>query len=598
MTRLTTGAAPTRRRARRTAIAALVVLTACGTGMLPASSSAAQESHAAHVSAAAGAENPIVSINDSDAPEQIREKAAKVTPTARQLAWQQEELTGFVHFGPNTFSGREWGSGAEDPDVFNPSSLDTDQWARTFKDAGFKKVILTAKHHDGMLLFPSAYSSHGVASSSWRNGQGDVLKEFTDSARKVGLKVGVYLSPADGSELPHQWWKEKWVPGIVKKHDAGQSLTTIEQSTYDDRDRTPGGQGRYGNGSEKKTVTIPSNGGDGPKFTVEADDYNTYYMNTLYEVLTKYGKFDEVWLDGANPWKDAGLNQSYNFTDWYKMIRMLQPSAGVFGGPDIRWVGNEDGLTTRTNEWSVVPQKGAAEPDGERTPTYGFQGDDIASDDKLTTDSDYLAWHPAECDGRLQGPNWFWNKDAQPISLDALKNMYRNSVGKNCQLLLNVAPDNNGRVAGPEEARMREFGGWIRSTFDTDHAEGATAADDAGTSHTPGNDPGNVLDDTDDTAWQPTGTSGNLVLDLGSDKTFNTVNVKENIQVGQRTTGFAVDVWDGQSWKEAGKATTIGYRRILKLSESVTTSKVRLRITSSRALPPAIATVSLHNDQS
>ena len=125
---------------------------------------------------------------------------------------------------------------------------------------------------------------------------------------------------------------------------------------------------------------------------------------------------------------------------------------------------------------------------------------------------------------------------------------------------------------------------------------GGTAADDVGTSHTAGNDPGNVLDNTDDTAWQPTGTTGNLVLDLGSDKTFNTVNLKENIEVGQRTTGFAVNVWDGQSWKEAGKDTTFGYRRILKLSESVTTSKVRLRITSSRALPPAIATVSLHND--
>ncbi|MEV8020045.1 alpha-L-fucosidase [Streptomyces sp. NPDC086554] len=261
------------------------------------------------------------------------------------------------------------------------------------------------------------------------------------------------------------------VPGIVQKHDAGQSLSTVEQSTYDDRDRTPGGQGRYGNGngSEKKAAAIPGNGGDGPKFTVQADDYNRYYMNTLYEVLTKYGKFDEVWLDGANPWKDAGLNQSYSFTDWFKMVRTLQPSASVFGGPDIRWVGNEDGLTTRANEWSVVPQKGTADPDGERNPTYGFQGDDIASDDKLTTDSDYLAWHPAECDGRLQGPNWCWNKDAQPVSLDALKNMYRNSVGKNCQLL-NAAPDNNGRVGGPEEARMREFGGWIRSTFDTDLA--------------------------------------------------------------------------------------------------------------------------------
>lgn len=143
----------------------------------------------------AAAPSPVVGISSSDTQAQILEKAASVTPSARQLAWQREELTGFVHFGPNTFTGVEWGSGLEDPDVFNPSDLDTDQWAATFKDAGFKKVILTAKHHDGMLLFPSEYSDHGVASSSWQNGRGDVVKAFTDSARKYGLKVGFYLSP-------------------------------------------------------------------------------------------------------------------------------------------------------------------------------------------------------------------------------------------------------------------------------------------------------------------------------------------------------------------------------------------------------------------
>lgn len=159
---------------------------------------------------------------------------------------------------PNSFIGREWGSGAEDEGVVNPSGLDTDQWASTFKQAGFKKVILTAKHHDGMMMFPSAHSPHDVASSSWKNGQGDVLKEFTDSARKYGLKVGIYLSPADGGELPHGWWTKEWVPRVVAKHDRGEPLNTVEQSTYDDRNRVPGGLGRYGTKSAKAPARIPS----------------------------------------------------------------------------------------------------------------------------------------------------------------------------------------------------------------------------------------------------------------------------------------------------------------------------------------------------
>ncbi|WP_050514674.1 alpha-L-fucosidase [Streptomyces rimosus] len=556
MSRRSTDTPPPRRRAWRSATLALVALAVAGGGVVAAGPAAGEER--APRSAAAEGENPIVTINDSDTQAQILEKAAKVTPTARQLAWQREELTGFVHFGPNTFTGKEWGEGTEDPNILQPKELDTDQWARTFKSAGFKKVILTAKHHDGMLLFPSAYSDYGIAKSSWMGGKGDIVKSFTDSARKYGLKVGFYLSPADGHEAQ---------PG-----------------------------GRYGNGSAKKTTTIPSNGGGGPKFTFQADDYNRYYMNTLYELLTKYGKLDELWFDGANPWPDKP--QSYNFNDWFKMVRTLQPSAVMFSGPDIRWVGNEHGFTTRASEWSVVPQSGTADVDGERHSKYGEQADNIAGDDKLTTDADYLAWHPAECDGRLQGRDWFWDPNAHPSPLQTLQNMYRNSVGKNCQLLLNVAPDNRGKVPEAAEKRMREFGEWIRSVNSTDHAAGGTASNDTGTANTPGNDPANVLDGKDSTAWQPTGRTGSLVVDLGSKKTFTTVNLQENIQVGQRVSGFAVDVWDGSQWREAGKATTIGYRRLLQLPEPVTTQKVRLRITSSRALPPAIATLGLLDDRS
>ncbi|MFK4226315.1 alpha-L-fucosidase [Streptomyces sp. NPDC019890] len=504
---------------------------------------------------ASAAPNPVVPISPTDTNAQIIAKAATVTPSDRQLAWQREELTGFVHFGPNTYTGNEWGTGLEDPNLLQPSNLDTDQWISTFKNAGFKKVILVAKHHDGMLMFPSAYSDHGVERSSWLGGKGDIVRSLTDSARRQGVKVGIYLSPSDLHEY-----------------------------------KRPGGT--FGNGSPKADATIPTAGSGGdPTFQVKADDYNRYYMNTLYEILTKYGQLDELWFDGADPTEGK---QPYNFNDWFKMVRTLQPSAVMFNGPDIRWVGNEDGFA-RDSEWSVVPQKGSPAPDGERHSTFGEMADNIAGDDKLTTESDYLAWHPAECDARLQ-PDWFWHEGQGPKSLDRLMQMYFESVGRNCQLLLNIAPDRSGRFPAAEVARMAEFGGKIRSTFATNLAAGATAADDGGTSHTPGNDPARVLDGDDGTAWQPAKTTGGLVLDLGSAKTFNTVLLQENIQVGQRVSGFAVDAWNGSSWQQVTSATTIGYKRLLKLGTPVTTQKVRLRITGSRALPPAIANLRLYGD--
>ncbi len=212
-------------------------------------------------------------------------------PTQAQLAWQRDELALFLHFGVNTFSDREWGDGKESPLIFNPARLDARQWARAAKAAGAKAMILTAKHHDGFCLWPTATTSHSVASSPWKDGKGDVVREFVDACRAEGLKAGLYCSPWD------------------RNHPAyGDSLR-----------------------------------------------YNDVYIAQLTELLTRYGTISEVWFDGANGEGPNGKRQVYDWPRNWALVRKLQPGAVIFSdaGPDVRWIGNESGVAGETN-WSTI----------------------------------------------------------------------------------------------------------------------------------------------------------------------------------------------------------------------------------------------------
>ena len=216
---------------------------------------------------------------------------ANIRPTHRQLQWQKMEMYAFIHFGMNTMTDREWGSGHEDPALFNPGNVDVDQWMRALVSAGMTGVILTCKHHDGFCLWPSAYTKHSVESSPWKGGRGDLVREVSDAAARHGLQFGVYLSPWDMTE-----------------------------ATY--------GQG---------------------------EAYNDFYINQLIELLTHYGPVFSVWLDGACGEGPNGKVQVYDWQRIYETVRALAPEAVIsVCGPDVRWCGNEAG-SVRANEWSVVP---------------------------------------------------------------------------------------------------------------------------------------------------------------------------------------------------------------------------------------------------
>jgi alpha-L-fucosidase len=255
-------------------------------------------------------------------------------PTPQQLAWHEREFYAFVHFNMNTFTGIEWGKGTESPAQFHPTQLDCRQWCALFKECGLTGVILTAKHHDGFCLWPSRFTEHDVASSDWRDGKGDVVKELAEACRDYGLWLGVYISPWDRNNP------------LYGKDDAA---------------------------------------------------YNDYYVGQLEELLTNYGPIAEVWWDGANGDRDKPeKHQEYDWPRFIRTVRRLQPEAVIFAPPytpgDIRWVGNEEGHAAET-QWSTYPAGVAEDP---ATLNVGIEGADtwMPAETDVSIRSDWY-WSPA-----------------------------------------------------------------------------------------------------------------------------------------------------------------------------------------------------------
>lgn len=478
-------------------------------------------------------------IMPGDSPETIVAKAAHVVPTDNQLQALRNEFIAFFHLGPNTFSRREWGTGTEDPALFDLHRLDTDQWCEAVRQAGMKMVLLTVKHHDGFVLWQSRYTRHGIMSSPFEGGKGDILRSLAASCRKYGLKLGVYLSPADLYQIEHP-------------------------------------EGLYGNLSRKTRRTIPRQVAGRPfenttRFEFEVDDYNEYFLNQLFELLTEYGPIHEVWFDGAHPKRKGG--QTYDYRAWRKLIRTLAPEAVIFGREDIRWCGNEAGATRRT-EWNVIPYKENPEL---MTHFSDLTDQDLGSRQRLM-EGRYLHYQQPEIDTSIRA-GWFYSDDThqQVRSADDVFDIYERSVGGNATLLLNIPPNREGVLPARDVEVLAEVGRRIRDTYGTDLLRGAEG-------------PAALLDGDPDTGVE---VEKEVEVKLPEAVTFNRIVLQEAIRTrGERVEEHAVDAWTDGAWHEVARATNIGYKRILRTAD-ITTDRLRVRILASR-LTPTLAHISLH----
>ncbi len=462
-----------------------------------------------------------VTISPRDTPEELAAKAARVRPSERQLAWQALEFQAFVHFGINTFTDREWGTGEEDPALFDPTDLDARQWAGAFKAAGMRGLILTAKHHDGFCLWPSRFTEHSVKNSPWRGGRGDVVRAVAEACREAGLKFGFYLSPWDRPEPSY---------------------------------------------------------GDSPR-------YNEHFRNQLRELLTGYGEISEVWFDGACGEGPNGKRQVYDWRSYYDLIRELQPGAVIsIMGPDARWIGNEAGVT-RESEWSVIPMARMDDLPDEDNPGgiagIDAQAEDLGSRARIAEvarTGGRLIWYPGQVDVSIR-PGWFYHaaEDDKVKSLDHLLDIYYTSVGGNAQLLLNVPPDKRGLIHESDVRRLKELGDALRATFEVDLAGKAKLSAihrtvlrdrfDRRGRHTHASS--ERLPEE-------------FESDLGGPRRFNVAMIREVIRHGQSVEAFAFDAWDGTDWREIARGTTIGWKKLLRFP-AVETARVRVRILSARS---------------
>ncbi len=442
-------------------------------------------------------------------------------PSEAQLAWHSMELNAFVHFTTNTFTGREWGEGNEDPAVFNPTEMNPEQWTRVFSEAGFKGVILTCKHHDGFCLWPSRYTTHSVAHSPYKEGRGDVVREVSEACRKYGLKFGVYLSPWDRNHA--EYGRHAYI--TYYRNQLRELFTQYGPIFEMWFDGANGGSGYYGGANETRRI-----------------DGSTYY-------------------------------------DWpatLDMVRSIEPDVIFFSdaGPGVRWCGNERGIAGTTN-WctfsndTIFPGKGGIEG----ILNTGMENGDqwIPAEVDVSIRPGWF-YHPEE-DSLVKSPEQLFEIYLTSVGRgstlllnippDKRGLIHENDVSslRGFRTLLDREFSNN--LAGSAMVAASSFRGGS-----------ATYAPSMATDGDP-----ETYWTMDDSVL-----TGALELTFAAPRKVKYVMIQEYIRLGQRVKSFVVEAAVGDMWREIARGTTIGYKRILRLDPFETTA-LRLRILDSKAVP-------------
>lgn len=412
------------------------------------------------------------------------------TPNYRQIEMFKVGKKAFFHFGVNTFTDLEWGHGTESASIFNPTDIDVRSWIRNVKAAGFKMAILTAKHHDGFCLWPSKYTEHSVKNSPYKDGKGDIVKEFTDACHEYGLKVGIYVSPYDRNA---PFWG------------------------------TP--------------------------------EYSQYYANQLVEILTGYGKIDEIWWDGA-----GSVNAIYDCGLWAYLVRKHQPDAVIFASmsasayAEQRWVGTEAGYAGTTHYSSI-------NYDMIRQETIEDMNRGIIGGEM------YI---PAEVDVSIR-PGWFYHKeqDSRVKSSRAIDEIWFRSVGRNAMMLLNFPPDRRGRIFETDLRNAIDSNRRINSMLAVNYADNALLSADS--TYCDKTDVYNTACEDFDLFYASDANkkTAEITIDLNGEYETNVLIIGEKIELGERMTSFKLECTDGDEPVLLATGTSVGYLKAVRYKSGV-----------------------------
>lgn len=443
-----------------------------------------------------------------------------VIPSERQLKWHEMEMYCLIHFTPTTFQDKEWGYGDADPKIFNPSKFDANQIAEAAKAGGFKGLISVAKHHDGFCLWPTETTTYSVASSPWKNGKGDMVKEFMEASHKNDMEFGVYLSAWDRNDTRY---------GSPAYTDAYRKQLTELMTNYGTlftswHDGANGGDGYYGGKKEKRII----------------------------DQVTYYEWFDKTW----------------------PIIRELQPMASIFSdiGPDMRWVGNEHGFAGETSWATITPigrngQKAMPGATDSKNLPYGDRNGEL--------------WIPAECDVP-QRPGWFYhkNQDSKVKTPNQLFEIYMKSVGRGADMNLGLAPMPEGYLHQNDVKSLAYFGDKIKNTFSENRVAGATATVSSKRGNNKDFDVKNIFDEDRYSYYAPADgiLNPSIEITLKGEQEFDIIRLRENIKLGQRLDSVQVEVFENGGWRKLASATSIGANRLIKLEKPIKAARLRVNL--------------------